>query len=581
MTQYFSDLVVEFLHQQGIEHVAFNPGASFRGVHDSLVHHGTAGAAPGIVMACHEEIAVAVAHGYYKAGNRHMAVLTHANVGLLHASMALFNAWCDRVPLFVVGGNGPLAADLRRPWIDWIHTSQHLPTVVNEFVKWSDQPIGQRATLESLYRAHALMGSGRTAPVFVTLDFDVQEQPLEEGLRLLPEAAARAARLPPLAPAGAAALAARLRESTLPVLVVDFGGQDPRVMAPLIELAEATGAALVDRGNRLNFPATHPQNVSGIEAGLLHEADLVLALDVQDLASALASFLGLDGSGVPRGDARIVTIGPGELLTSKWAADHMPLVPVDEAHSAEVLGSVRALLAALPGAPETEPQRALRTERVERLAVAHAEARATWAEEAQRSRSGEVIAVSAAVQEIHHAVRDEEWVLVNSASVTVDSWVKKLWPLERPLSYLGLNGGGGLGYGPGAAVGAALAHRGDGALCIDLQADGDFLFTPSALWSLSAYDIPLLVIVMNNQQYQNSTRHAERMAEGRGRDAGLAHIGTGFAENPVDFVALARAYRVHALPRVESFEEIAPTVAEAVGWIKAHGKPALVEIVTE
>lgn len=181
MRKYFSDVVVEFLRQQGIAYVSFNPGASFRGVHDSLVH---ADNAPEVVMACHEEIAVAIAHGYYKASNRHMAVFVHANVGLLHASMAIFNAWCDRVPLFILGGNGPLDAGRRRPWIDWIHTSQNIEAVVKDYVKWCDQPTSQRATVESLYRAFKLMKTEVQAPVYVALDSDIQEQPLQHDVRL-------------------------------------------------------------------------------------------------------------------------------------------------------------------------------------------------------------------------------------------------------------------------------------------------------------------------------------------------------------------------------------------------------------
>ncbi|WP_233094847.1 thiamine pyrophosphate-binding protein [Pseudomonas simiae] len=112
--KYFSDLLVDLLINQGIEYVCFNPGASFRGIHDSLVHHPDP-AVPAILMCCHEEISVAMAHGYYKASGKHMAVLVHANIGLQHASMAIFNAWCDRVPLLVLGGNGPIDAALRRP----------------------------------------------------------------------------------------------------------------------------------------------------------------------------------------------------------------------------------------------------------------------------------------------------------------------------------------------------------------------------------------------------------------------------------------------------------------------------------
>lgn len=581
---YFSDLLVEFLHQQGIDKVAFNPGASFRGVHDSLVHADNARIAPDIVMTCHEEIAVAMAHGYHKASGRHMGVFVHANVGLLHASMAIFNAWCDRVPLFVLGGNGPIDAGKRRPWIDWIHTSQNIESVVRDYVKWCDQPVGQRATLESLYRAFKLMNTPMHAPVFVALDFDVQEQPLEDGARLLPASATEATRLPALGGADLNHLIERLRAAQLPVLVLDFSGRDPGTVAPLVALADALGLAVVDCGNRMNFPNTHHLDVSRTDSALLADADLVVALEVQDLAGALGSFLPLNDQCLPENGAEVVTIGFNELLSSKWAADYQQFVPVTRAVAADTAESVAALRAVAEDSagPFAEPGFVERRERrVKALSALHTEARTGWARQADAAKTHEHIHVSAAVDEIHRAVRDEEWILTNTGSLTIDGWVKKLWPLERPGSYLGLNGGGGLGYGLGASVGAALAHQGDGTLCVDLQADGDCLYTPSALWTLAAYDVPLLVVVMNNRLYLNSTQHAERIASSRNRDTGRAHIATSFYDQPVDFVALAQSYGVHALPRVERIESVAPTVRKAVAHIKEHGRPVLVEILME
>ncbi|MDT6982795.1 thiamine pyrophosphate-binding protein [Streptomyces lusitanus] len=583
-TSYFSDLVVEFLHQQGIDKVAFNPGASFRGVHDSLVHEDNADIAPDIVMTCHEEIAVAVAHGYHKASGRHMGVFVHANVGLLHASMAIFNAWCDRVPLFVIGGNGPVDAGKRRPWIDWIHTSQNIESVVKDYVKWCDQPIGQKATVESFYRAFKLMNTPTHAPVFIALDFDVQEQPLEDGVRLLPASATEATRLPGLNRTDLDDLAQRLLNARLPVLVVDFSGRDPDTVEPLVALADLLGAAVVDRGNRLNFPNTHHLNVSHTGAELLAEADLVVALEVQDLVGALGSFLPLTDQGTPANGADVITLGFNELLTSKWAADYQQFVPVTRSVAADTADSLAALRSVVgnPAGPFAAPAFTERREqRVKALSALHTEARADWGRQADEAKSRTRIHVSAAVDEIYRAVRDEEWILANTGSLTIDGWVKKLWPLERPGSYLGLNGGGGLGYGLGASVGAALAHQGDGTLCIDLQADGDFLYTPSALWTVAAYEVPLLVIVMNNRLYLNSTQHAERIAGHRDRDADRAHIATSFYDQPVDFVTLAESFGVHTLPRVEDIGAVMPTVREAVSHIKEHGKPVLVEILME
>lgn len=583
-TSYFSDLVVEFLHQQGIDKVAFNPGASFRGVHDSLVHEDNAEIAPDIVMACHEEIAVAVAHGYHKASGHHMGVFVHANVGLLHASMAIFNAWCDRIPLFVLGGNGPIDAGKRRPWIDWIHTSQNIESVVKDYVKWCDQPTSQRATVESLYRAFKLMNTPMHAPVFVALDFDIQEQPLEDGVRLLPASATEATRLPALDEETLDYLTRRLLTARMPVLVVDFSGRDPETVAPLVVLAESLGLAVVDRGNRLNFPNNHQLNVSNTGAELLAGADLVIALEVQDLVGALGSFLPLGDQGTPANGADVITIGFNELLTSKWAADYQQFVPTDRSISADTLASVNALrtVAEDPEGPfATAEFTARRESRTKALAAVHTEARAEWARQADEAKTRERINVAGAVDEIHKAVRDEEWVLTNTGSLTIDGWVKKLWQLDRPGSYLGLNGGGGLGYGLGASVGAALAHKDDATLCIDLQADGDFLYTPSALWTLAAYDVPLLVIVMNNRLYLNSTQHAQRIAGNRDRDIDRAHIATSFYDNPVDFVTMAQSYGIHTLPRVENIDAVAPTVREAVAHLKEHGKPVLVEVLME
>lgn len=583
MTKYFSDVIVEFLRQQEVDYVAFNPGASFRGVHDSLVHVDNADIAPEIIMACHEEIAVAIAHGYYKASNRHMAVFVHANVGLLHASMAIFNAWCDRVPLFILGGNGPLDAGKRRPWIDWIHTSQNIESVVKDYVKWCDQPTSQRATVESLYRAFKLMKTEMQAPVYVALDSDIQEQPLQDEVRLLPKSATHATELPSLDAETVDELAERLLAAEKPVLIVDFSGRNPQTVEPLVALTESLGLAVIDRGNRFNFPNTHKLNLSGADAGFLKDADLVIALEVQDLAGALGSFLELTDQGLPVNGAHVVTLSSNDLLTSKWAADYQQFVPVNRSVTADSLKIITALAAAVDkgGAFSTPEFAQKRHARIKVIARAHARARAIWSEQAHKAKSNEIINVAAAVDEIHRAVRDEPWVLTNTGSLTIDGWVKKLWPIERPQSYLGLNGGGGLGYGLGASVGAALAHKGDGQICINLQADGDFLYTPSALWPLSAYDIPLLIIVMNNRLYLNSTQHAARIAGNRDRDIDRAHIATSFYNNPVNFVTLAQSFNVHALHRVEAIEDVAPAVESAIEFIKARGKPALVEILME
>src|SRR5262249_14811118 len=113
-----SDAVADMLRALRIEFIALTPGPSFPGLHDSLVHH-LGNTRPRTLLCLHEESAVAIAHGYARAAQRPMAVALHANVGLMHATMAIFNAWCDRVPMLLLGGVGPVDAPQRRPWVDW------------------------------------------------------------------------------------------------------------------------------------------------------------------------------------------------------------------------------------------------------------------------------------------------------------------------------------------------------------------------------------------------------------------------------------------------------------------------------
>ena len=577
--RYFSDLVIDFLAQQDIDHVSFNPGASFRGIHDSLVYAGNAANAPAIVMACHEEIAVAIAHGYFKASGRHMAVLIHANVGLLHASMAIFNAWCDRVPLLLIGGNGPIDASKRRPWIDWIHTSSNIEAAVKDFVKWSDQPVGQAATLESLYRAFRLMRTGQQAPVFVAVDFDVQEQPLQPDLTLLPRSATQPAALPGLGGDDVRYLLERLSQARLPLLILDFQGRHPETVELLLELVEELDIAVIDRGNRFNFPNQHVNNCTLYDRGELEGCDFILAIEVQDLEGALLNLFPAASMEQVRQGREIMSIDCNDLLVSKWAADYQRLVPVNRAFAADTAATLRALVAALRGGRAAGAARAADGSGPRQRRFARQRQLRTLKTQAERAEydAHQGLHAGAAVAEIGKAVSGEKWVLANTGSLTIDALVKKHWTMSRPGCYLGLNGGGGLGYGLGASIGAALALKDGDELCIDLQSDGDFLYTPSGLWTLSAYAIPLLVIVMNNQLYLNSTQHAQRIAGERDRDIDNAHIATSFHECPVDFTALAGSFNVKVFPPVTQADAIVPTVRNALEHIKRHRRPVVIE----
>jgi len=173
-----SDIAAEMLRRFGIPFVSLNPGASYRGLHDSLVNH-LGNENPGILLCLHEDHSVAVAHGYARVTGEPIACVLHANVGLMHGMMGMFNAWCDRAPMLVLGATGPLASEKRRPWIDWIHTMRDQASLVRGFVKWDDQPSSPDALVESLARANLLTRSHPTAPVYICLDAGLQEAKLE------------------------------------------------------------------------------------------------------------------------------------------------------------------------------------------------------------------------------------------------------------------------------------------------------------------------------------------------------------------------------------------------------------------
>src|SRR3974390_2262652 len=147
-----SDVVADPLRALDIPYIALLPGASYRGLHDSLVNH-LGNTKPQMLLCLHEESAVAIAHGYAKVTGRAMAAAVHSNVGLLHAAMAVFNAWCGRMPMVILGATGPVDAAKRRPWIVWIHTARDQGAIIRTYTKWDDQPASPAAGRAPPYRA--------------------------------------------------------------------------------------------------------------------------------------------------------------------------------------------------------------------------------------------------------------------------------------------------------------------------------------------------------------------------------------------------------------------------------------------
>ena len=516
-------------------------------------------------MTLHEEVAVAAAHGYAKAAGRPMAVALHNVVGLQHACMALFNAWCDRVPILAVGATGPVAADRRRPWIEWIHTANVQGNHVRDFVKWDDQPISVPAAVESLQRGHLLAVTPPEAPTYVCLPVEVQEDAI--GAPVPIPAVSPVGRAGP-DPAAIDAVSTLLRSAHHPVIVADRAADRPGAIEAISSLAHAIGAPILDRGARMNVATTDPNDLTGDEAVEIAAADVLLAFEVSDLAGTLA----LAGSG-HAAPPTIVDVTLGANLVGSWAADYQRLVRVDYAIPADA-ALVASALGAVAGPGAGSPAFREVADRNARIGRRHTELRAGWRDAARGTATATPISTAWIAHELWSALEGRSPVLSNG---TLNGWARRLWDWREPGTHLGGNGGGGIGYGVGATVGAGIAHRSTGRIVVNLQPDGDLLYAPSALWTLTNQRLPVLTVVWNNGGYRNSEEHAERVARQRSRPIEHAGIGNRIDDPAVDFAGLARAYGMPAEGPITHPDELRGAFARALAAVD-RGEPALVEV---
>ena len=556
-----SDVIVELLRDLGIEYAALNPGASFRGLHDSLVN---VDRAPHIITCLHEEIAVAVAHGYAKAARRPMTAMLHDVVGLQHACMAIFNAWCDRVPILLLGGTGPVAADRRRPWIDWIHTALVQGSHIREFTKWDDQPASLSAAVESVLRAHRLTTTAPGAPVYVCLPVEIQEAEVGDQPPAIPDLTTYGSSRAGPDPYAITAAAKLLSSARMPVIVADRAADSQGAIEALSVLARRLHIPLLDKGARMNVRTDDPHDLTGGEAELLARADVLLAVEVQDLTSVVAQ------AGERDERLRVITISLGDNLVSSWAADYQRLEPVDVRIASD------AALALMALAAEVEPP-PIKTRDRRKAAIAEMRGRIRqgWKGEAERRWDETPVSPPRLASEVWAALEGRDWVLAHG---TLNGWARRLWSWETEGAYLGPAGGGGIGYGPGASIGVALAHRGSERIIVNLQPDGDLLFAPSALWTMEREQLPILNVIWNNRSYYNSEEHALRIARRRERPEERAGIGTRIDSPAVDFAALAKSFGLHAEPTVSDPKALQASLRRAVEAV-GSGQPALVEVV--
>ncbi|MDG6996695.1 MAG: thiamine pyrophosphate-binding protein [Nitrososphaerota archaeon] len=576
--RYVSDILVDVMRMLEIEYVALNPGATLRGLHDSIVQYGK-NRTPELILCCHEETATSIAVGYALAKRKPMAVMVHDIVGLQHATKAIFEAWIERVPILLVGGTGPLDVDNRRPWIDWIHTSMTNSELVRGYVKWYDQPEGLTGAIESLLRGYMVSNTDPYGPVYVCYDAHLQEKRMEQR-RELPDSRRFAVAAPPVAHED---LITRVTENLLsaknPVIISERVGRNPTAFANLLELSELLSIPVLDRGDCLNFPNSNVLNVTGAEKEILPNADLILAVDVVDLENSLAynpsSQESISRLLIDKDTTKIINLGLSNYLLGSWSADYRRLFPVD----IPVLADSAATMTRLISKCKASVSRDIRESFLQRRRLAsgiHNRLSQTWNDEAKQLSENMPISTARIAQELLHVVQNEEWVVTHGS---LSGWIKKLWPLSDPTRYYGEGLGTGCGLGTG--LGVALAYVNSPKFCISIVRDGDLLYNPSGLWTAAKYKIPNLILVFNNRSYYQDEGHQLLMASVRSRDAHKAEIGTRIDEPAVDFSELSSSYGVSGIGPVTEPSHLKEALEEAVEFLKSERKPVLVDIVTQ
>jgi thiamine pyrophosphate-dependent acetolactate synthase large subunit-like protein len=544
-----SDAVAAMLRALDVPYLALNPGASFRGLHDSLVNY-LGNERPQMLLCLHEESAVAIAHGYARASGRMMGVVLHSNVGLMHGTMAIFNAWCDRIPMLILGATGPWDAAKRRPWIDWIHTASDQGALVRDYTKWDNQPGSVPAAYEALMRAAQIAQTAPRGPTYVNLDAALQEAKVGP-LPQLPDVSRFQVPDPVLPAKDSIEKAAKLLSSAKnPAILVGRVSRSEDGWKARIALAEKLQAKVfTDIKTGASFPTDHPLHAAPPatfpDGKLLRDCDVVLSLDWVDTAGTLKAAWG----DAPIG-AKVIRVSLDQHVHRGWSMDYQGLPPADVYMLCEPDVAVPMLVDAVKARPAAVSSR-----------------------NENQAKSDEALSIRALANAFNEVTNGREICLTKLPL----GWNGAYRHFRHPLDYLGADGGGGVGAGPGLTVGAALALKGNRRMVVGICGDGDFLMGVTAVWSAAHYKLPCLFIVANNRSFYNDEMHQERVAKERGRPIENKWIGQRIDEPDIDLAMMARAQGAIGLGPVKEASHLKDVLKEAIKQVHA-GNVCVVDV---
>jgi acetolactate synthase-1/2/3 large subunit len=560
-----SDFMVDVIKSLGFEYMFGVPANTYMSLQESIVNYGR-NKDPEFILATNEDLAAAMAHGYAKIAGKPALIGCHGTVGAQHATMGVYDAFCDRVPMVMILGNIFDAAKRGTGKVAWAHSAQDAAALVRDMTKWDDSPHSLPHFAESMVRAYKIAVTPPMMPVALVLDVDLQEEEVPRDANLhIPKLGTL---VPPTAdPTAVAEVAKLLIAAEHPVIVVDRVARTPDAIKHLTELAETLQAAVVDRKGRMNFPNRHPLEQTRSSMGV-GNADVVLGIEVIDFAGVRSQ----------RPGSKRISITANDLFSKSNYTDYLKFAEVDMAIEADGEATLPLLVDAVKRLVTPDRKRFFE-ERGAKLAAANRQAFEQYTRQAVVGWNDSPVSTARVTAELWPLIKNEDWSLVADLSFFQD-WPLKLWNFDKHYQFIGGPGGYGIGYGAPAAVGAAIGNKKYGRISINIQQDGDLMMGPGSLWTAANHHVPLLTIMHNNQGFHNECMEAQRLALRRGRDGTRAHIGNRLIEPVIDYAKMAESMGMHGEGPISDPNQLGPALKRAVEVVK-RGEPAMVDVRTQ
>jgi acetolactate synthase I/II/III large subunit len=558
-----SDYMVDVIKSLGIEYCASNPGSTFDGLHESLINYGD-NTTPEFLTCCHEESAVAMAHGYAKIEGKPMMALIHGTVGLQHAAMAIYNAYADRVPIYMVVGNHADSA-ARGAGVQSYHSANDMGALVRDYTKWDDQPVSLGAFGDAAVRGYKVAMTPPMGPVLVVASHETQTEPNRQRNLRVPKLTLTS---PPSADTAAIAeIAKMLVAAQSPLIISERTVRTPNGRKLLTELAEVLQVP-VNSGERMEISNRHPMAGNG---GAGYQPDVTLCLEVADMAATARASRA-------RG-AKTIAISSVDLFHKSNIQDFGHYAgDLDLDVGADAEASLPALIEACKALITADRKRTLQ-DRGAKIAAAHRSARLEAIDQGNLGWDASPISLNRLCAELWPLIEKEDWSLV-SWQAFISGWPGRLWNFDKHYQYIGGQGAGGIGYNAPASVGAALANKKYGRLSINIQCDGDLNYAPGVLWTAAHHKIPLLTIMHNNRGYHAEVMILERMASERNRGQDRCHIGTKLWEPDINYAKMAETYGLYGEGPISDPKDLVPAFKRGLERVK-KGEPALIDVVTQ